>query len=277
MTKGNPLLKVEDLSISILSKSGEKSLTQKVSFELHEGEILALVGESGSGKSISSMTCLGWLPQPGGHIVGGKVCFEGVDLWDGSDCLENQNLKAWQQIRGNQIALISQEPSQSLNPLVRIEKQLMEVFKIHKLKADRAWVIELLYKVGLCKEPSDEKRILRSYPWELSGGMQQRVAIAMALILRPKLLIADEPTTALDVSVQSQILELLEELQKEMKLGVLFITHNLGLVARLADRLVVMQNGQVVESSTVESFFEAPQMEYSKALLEAVPRLPVRK
>ena len=277
MTNKTPLLKVEELSISIHSKHGEKSLTQQVSFEVFEGEILALVGESGSGKSISSMTCLGWLPQPGGHITQGKVWFEGTDLWEGADCLETQNLKAWQKIRGNQIALISQEPSQSLNPLVRIEKQLLEVFKIHKLKVNKEWVIELLYKVGLCKEEADEKRILRSYPWELSGGMQQRVAIAMALILRPKLLIADEPTTALDVSVQSQILDLLEELQKEMKMGVLFITHNLGLVARLADRLVVMQNGKVVESSSVKDFFLAPQMEYSKALLEAVPRLPIRK
>ena len=277
MTKSVPLLRVEDLSISIVSKLGEKNLTEKISFEVCEGEILALVGESGSGKSISSMACLGWLPQPGGKIVNGEIWFEGVNLWNGADSLENQNLKSWQKIRGNQIALISQEPSQALNPLVRIEKQLMEVFKIHKLKADKAWVIELLYKVGLCKEEADEKRILKSYPWELSGGMQQRVAIAMALILRPKLLIADEPTTALDVSVQSQILDLLEELQKEMKMGVLFITHNLGLVARLADRLVVMQNGKVVESSTVDDFFENPKMEYSKALLEAVPRLPGRK
>lgn len=277
MINSVPLLKVEDLSISILSKSGEKSLTHEVSFELYEGEILALVGESGSGKSISSMACLGWLPQPGGKIVNGKIWFEGFDLWDGASSLEKQNLKSWQKIRGNQIALISQEPSQSLNPLVRIEKQLMEVFKIHKLKVDKTWVIELLYKVGLCKVEADEKRILKSYPWELSGGMQQRVSIAMALILRPKLLIADEPTTALDVSVQSQILDLLEELQQEMKMGVLFITHNLGLVARLADRLVVMQNGKVVESSTVEDFFENPKMEYSKALLEAVPRLPNRK
>lgn len=259
-----PLLSVRDLSV-VFHQSGRESLAvDRVSFEIGRGEIVALVGESGSGKSVSAASILKLLPYPAASHPSGQILFDGRDLMTASE----PDLRA---VRGNEITMIFQEPMTSLNPLHTIERQIGEILSLHQgLEGApaRARVLELLHQVGI-REP--EKR-LSAYPHELSGGQRQRVMIAMALANRPKLLIADEPTTALDVTVQAQILELLGRLKTEHGMSMLFITHDLGIVRKFADRVCVMTKGKIVEAGSVEDIFKRPQHPYTKKLLASEPR-----
>ena len=233
------LLSIEDLSVDFRQGSGVTHAVKKVSFTINKGETVALVGESGSGKSVTALSVLKLLPYPSAQHPSGRVLFKGEDLLD-------EDERDLRRVRGNAISMIFQEPMTSLNPLHTIERQVGEILKIHRGMSDtaaRARVIELLTHVGI-REP--EKR-LGSYPHQLSGGQRQRVMIAMALANEPDLLIADEPTTALDVTVQAQILKLLKDLQAELGMALLLITHDLGIVRRMADRVCVMTQGEIVE------------------------------
>ncbi|HVK90874.1 MAG TPA: ABC transporter ATP-binding protein [Mycoplana sp.] len=260
----DPILTVEDLSVAF-HQGGKTSLAvDRVSFEIGHGEVVALVGESGSGKSVTANSILRLLPYPAASHPSGAVIFKGRDLMAVSDA-------ELREVRGNDITMIFQEPMTSLNPLHTIERQIGEILELHqKMKGAqaRARTLELLHQVGI-REP--EKR-LSAYPHELSGGQRQRVMIAMALANRPELLIADEPTTALDVTVQAQILELLKALKDEHGMSMLFITHDLGIVRKFADRVCVMTGGKIVESGPVEAIFTAPQHEYTRHLLASEPR-----
>ncbi|OCJ15215.1 microcin ABC transporter ATP-binding protein [Rhizobium sp. AC44/96] len=262
--KSEPLLSVRDLSVAF-HQGGETSLAvDHVSFDIHKGEVVALVGESGSGKSVSANSILRLLPYPSASHPSGEIFFKGKDLLKASD-------KALRDVRGNDITMIFQEPMTSLNPLHSIEKQITEILELHQGvsgQAARKRVLELLNQVGI-REP--EKR-LKAYPHELSGGQRQRVMIAMALANRPELLIADEPTTALDVTVQAQILELLRQLKGQHGMSMLFITHDLGIVRKFADRVCVMTKGKIVENGSVEAVFSNPQHEYTRHLLASEPR-----
>jgi microcin C transport system ATP-binding protein len=258
------LLSVKDLSVAF-HQGGETSLAvDRISFDIRKGEVVALVGESGSGKSVSANSILRLLPYPSASHPTGQILFKGKDLLKASD-------KELRQVRGNDITMIFQEPMTSLNPLHSIEKQIAEILDLHQGvtgAAARKRVLELLNQVGI-REP--EKR-LKAYPHELSGGQRQRVMIAMALANRPELLIADEPTTALDVTVQAQILELLRQLKGEHGMSMLFITHDLGIVRKFADRVCVMTKGKIVETGTVEEVFTRPQHDYTRHLLASEPR-----
>ncbi|KTQ95360.1 microcin ABC transporter ATP-binding protein [Aureimonas ureilytica] len=260
----SPLLDVRGLQVAF-AQGGATSLAVKgVSFSIAKGETVALVGESGSGKSVSALSILKLLPYPAASHPGGEVLFEGQDLIGASD-------DALRAVRGNRISMIFQEPMSSLNPLHTIERQIGEVMKVHRGLSDRAArerTLELLHQVGI-REP--EKR-LGAYPHQLSGGQRQRVMIAMALANEPDLLIADEPTTALDVTVQAQILELLKKLQEERQMGLLFITHDLGIVRRIADRVCVMTKGEIVETGPTAEIFANPRHEYTRHLLAAEPK-----
>jgi microcin C transport system ATP-binding protein len=259
-----PLLSVKDLSV-VFHQGGKESLAvNNVSFDIMPGEIVALVGESGSGKSVSAASILRLLPYPSASHPSGQILFEGRDLMT----LNERDLRA---VRGNDITMIFQEPMTSLNPLHNIERQIGEILELHQTvtgDAARQKTLELLRQVGI-REP--EKR-LSAYPHELSGGQRQRVMIAMALANRPKLLIADEPTTALDVTVQAQILELLAGLKSQHGMSMLFITHDLGIVRKFADRVCVMTKGEIVETGPVEAIFDHPQHDYTKKLLAAEPK-----
>ncbi|MBB3407949.1 microcin C transport system ATP-binding protein [Rhizobium sp. BK316] len=258
------LLSVRDLSVAF-HQGGETSLAvDRISFDIGTGEVVALVGESGSGKSVSANSILRLLPYPSASHPGGEIFFKGKDLLKAPD----RELRA---VRGNDITMIFQEPMTSLNPLHTIEKQIAEILDLHQGltgEAARTRVLELLNQVGI-REP--EKR-LKAYPHELSGGQRQRVMIAMALANRPELLIADEPTTALDVTVQAQILELLRKLKGEHGMSMLFITHDLGIVRKFADRVCVMTKGRIVETGTVEEVFTDPKHDYTRHLLASEPR-----
>ncbi|EHS52430.1 ABC transporter related protein [Rhizobium sp. PDO1-076] len=260
----DPLLSVRDLSVAF-HQGGQQSLAvDHISFDIGKGEVVALVGESGSGKSVSAASILKLLPYPSASHPSGSILFEGRDLMTASVA----ELRA---VRGNDITMIFQEPMTSLNPLHTIERQIGEILELHQAmtgSAARARILELLNQVGI-REP--EKR-LNAFPHELSGGQRQRVMIAMALANRPKLLIADEPTTALDVTVQAQILELLGRLKTEHGMSMLFITHDLGIVRKFADRVCVMTKGKIVETGPVEEIFERPQHDYTKKLLGSEPR-----
>jgi microcin C transport system ATP-binding protein len=259
-----PLLSVRDLSVAFHQGGRTTTAVDHISFDIQKGEVLALVGESGSGKSVSANSILRLLPYPSASHPSGEILFKGKDLLQATD---NQ-LRA---VRGNDITMIFQEPMTSLNPLHSIEKQIGEILGLHQGltgQAARSRVLELLNQVGI-REP--EKR-LKAYPHELSGGQRQRVMIAMALANRPELLIADEPTTALDVTVQAQILQLLRDLKGQHGMSMLFITHDLGIVRKFADRVCVMTKGQIVETGTVEQVFSNPQHEYTRHLLAAEPR-----
>ena len=259
-----PLLSVRDLSVAFRQGSDTSLAVDRVSFEIHPGEVVALVGESGSGKSVTANSILKLLPYPAASHPSGEIFFEGKDLLRASEP-ELRN------VRGDDITMIFQEPMTSLNPLHTIEKQIGEILELHKGitgQIARIRTLELLNQVGI-REP--EKR-LTAYPHELSGGQRQRVMIAMALANRPKLLIADEPTTALDVTVQAQILDLLRSLKGEHGMSMLFITHDLGIVRKFADRVCVMTKGRIVESGTVEDVFSRPQHEYTRHLLGSEPR-----
>ncbi len=259
-----PLLSVRNLSVAF-HQGGQTSIAvDGVSFDIRKGEVLALVGESGSGKSVSANSILKLLPYPSASHPSGEILFKGKDLLKASD----NELRA---VRGNDITMIFQEPMTSLNPLHTIERQISEILALHQGmvgEAARIRTLELLNQVGI-REP--EKR-LKAYPHELSGGQRQRVMIAMALANRPELLIADEPTTALDVTVQAQILELLRELKGAHGMSMLFITHDLGIVRKFADRVCVMTKGKIVETGTVEDVFTRPQHDYTRHLLAAEPR-----
>lgn len=256
------LLTISDLTIAFTGDSGTHEVTDHLSLTLDEGEVVCLVGESGCGKSVTAMSLLGLL-GPGGSVTEGSICYEDRDLLTLSE-------KELDQIRGKEISMIFQDPMSSLNPVFTIGYQIMEGLRIHLgLKKREAWVraVELLARVGM-KEP---ELVMKSYPHTLSGGMRQRAIIAMALACNPKLLIADEPTTALDVSVQAQIMELLKRLQKESRMAVLLITHDMGVVSHMADRVLVMYAGQIVEEAEAEELFHHPSHPYTRALLAAIP------
>jgi microcin C transport system ATP-binding protein len=257
------LLKVDDLCVDFSTPNGTVQAVKGISFEVGKGETLALVGESGSGKSVTALSILQLLPYPVARHPAGSITFEGEELVNAPD----PRLRA---IRGNDIAMIFQEPMTSLNPLHTIEKQVNEVLFVHKglsRPQARARTLELLKLVGL----SDAEKRLNAYPHELSGGQRQRVMIAMALANEPKLLIADEPTTALDVTIQAQILELLDDLKERFGMSMLFITHDLGIVRKMADRVCVMNQGEIVEHGTTESIFQNPSHAYTRHLLDAEP------
>ena len=263
------LLTVENLAVSFRQGGQESLAVRGVSFSIEKGETLALVGESGSGKSVTALSVLGLLNYPAAHHPSGRILFseEGKPARD----LINAGDAALRSVRGNAISMIFQEPMTSLNPLHTIEQQIGEILSIHRGlsgEAARARVLDLLNKVGI-REP--EKR-LGAYPHQLSGGQRQRVMIAMALANEPALLIADEPTTALDVTVQAQILALLKDLQRETGMAMLFITHDLGIVRRLAHRVAVMKKGEIVEQGKVAEVFANPQHAYTQALLAAEPK-----
>ncbi|NKJ04827.1 ABC transporter ATP-binding protein [Rhizobium sp. SG741] len=259
-----PLLSVRNLSVAFHQGGNTLTAVDGISFDIRKGEVLALVGESGSGKSVSANSILKLLPYPAASHPSGEILFKGKDMLKASD----NELRA---VRGNDITMIFQEPMTSLNPLHSIERQIGEILALHQGmggQAARSRTLELLNQVGI-REP--EKR-LKAYPHELSGGQRQRVMIAMALANRPELLIADEPTTALDVTVQAQILELLRDLKGVHGMSMLFITHDLGIVRKFADRVCVMTKGHIVETGPVEDVFTRPQHEYTRHLLAAEPR-----
>ena len=258
------LLNVKNLAVAFRGGGRTTTAVKGVSFRIHKGETVALVGESGSGKSVSALSILRLLPYPAASHPSGQIFFEGKDLLKVSE-------PELRRIRGGRISMIFQEPMTSLNPLHTIEQQVGEILLLHRgLKgpAARARVLELLQKVGIT-EP--EKR-LDAFPHQLSGGQRQRVMIAMALANEPDLLIADEPTTALDVTIQAQILELLRSLQREMGMAMLLITHDLGIVRRMAERVYVMRNGEIVEEQPTEALFQSPQHPYTRHLLAAEPK-----
>src|SRR6201999_4034887 len=259
-----PLLDVRDLSVAFHQPSGMSVAVDHISFEIKRGECVALVGESGSGKSVSALSILKLLPYPTASHPSGSIRFKGRELLD----LSEREIRG---IRGNDISIIFQEPMTSLNPLHTIESQIVEILQLHspiRGSVARARTLELLGQVGI---PDPETR-LASYPHQLSGGQRQRVMIAMALANEPDLLIADEPTTALDVTVQAQILKLLKDLQTRRGMAILFITHDLGIVRRIADDVAVMQKGRIVEQGPVEQVFTSPQHPYTRALLAAEPK-----
>ncbi|HEX3730618.1 MAG TPA: ABC transporter ATP-binding protein [Opitutaceae bacterium] len=260
-----PLLSVTDLRTYFHTRSGVYRAVDGVSFSLERGETLGIVGESGSGKSVTGYSILGLVPQPPGRIEGGSALFDGVDLLR---CPPAQ----LRSIRGKRVAMIFQDPMTSLNPYLRVSTQLMEPLQIHEkasAKEARRRALAMLEAVGI----HDAARRIDQYPHEFSGGMRQRVMIAMALITRPELLIADEPTTALDVTVQAQILELIKSMQKELGMAVIFITHDLAVVSGLCDRVQVMYAGRLVETADTLTLFQRPRHPYTRALQRSIPAL----
>ncbi|AEN91424.1 ABC transporter ATP-binding protein [Priestia megaterium] len=259
------LLEVKNLAVSFKTYGGEVQAVRGVNFHLNKGETLAIVGESGSGKSVTSQTIMRLIPMPPGQIKSGEMLFDGIDLAKKTD-------KEMEAIRGKDIGMIFQDPMTSLNPTMKVGAQIGEVVikhsKVSKAEAKKR-AVELLTLVGI---PFPEQRV-NQYPHEFSGGMRQRVVIAMALASNPKLLIADEPTTALDVTIQAQILELMKDIQKKTDTSIIFITHDLGVVANVADRVAVMYAGQIVEMGTVDEVFYDPKHPYTWGLLASMPSL----
>ena len=260
-----PLLQVENLKTYFFTRDGVVKAVDGVDFEVHTGEILGLVGESGCGKSVTSFSILQLVDQPG-KIIDGQIKFKGKDLLK----LEKKEMI---RMRGDRISMIFQQPQSSLNPVFKVGSQIAEVFQIHdpEIEKKEAWekAIELLDMVGI----PDARSKANAYPHEMSGGQAQRVMIAMALALEPELLIADEPTTALDVTIQAQILDLILELRDRMDTSVILITHDLGLIAETVDRVAVMYAGRVIEQADVETLFENPQHPYTRGLIASVPIL----
>ncbi len=260
-----PLLEVQNLTTHFFTEDGVIRAVEDLSFEIHSGEILSLVGESGCGKSVTGLSILRLIPSPPGKIMSGKILFDSRDLLK----LEESEME---KVRGNKISMIFQEPMTSLNPVFTIGDQIMETLFLHQgldKKRAREKAIEILARV---KIPSPESRI-DAYPHQLSGGMRQRAMIAMALACQPKLLIADEPTTALDVTIQAQVLRLIKEIQREMGMSVMLITHDLGVVAETADRVAVMYAGRLVEYAPLNDIFTEMRHPYTKGLLESIPHL----
>jgi oligopeptide transport system ATP-binding protein len=264
-----PLLEVKNLSISFQTYVGKVHAVRNVSFSVEKGETVAIVGESGCGKSVTAQALMGLIPQPPGVIDQGEIFFDGEELL-------SKSKKEMEGIRGNKIGMIFQDPMTSLNPTMRIGRQIMEgLIKHQSLSKNEAQkrAIELLKLVGI----SDPEKRITQFPHEFSGGMRQRVVIAIALACNPKLLIADEPTTALDVTIQAQILDLMQEIQKKMGTSIILITHDLGIVAGMCDRVIVMYGGQIMESGSVEQIYGTSRHPYTWGLLRSIPRLDMEK
>ncbi|WP_412679683.1 ABC transporter ATP-binding protein [Brevibacillus choshinensis] len=263
------MLAVKGLTVHFRNEEKEFSVVHGISFHVKKGETLGLVGESGCGKSVTSLSVMGLVPTPPGKIVAGEILYKGVDLL----CLKEKQMN---EIRGNEISMIFQEPMTSLTPVFTIGRQLDEGILLHtKLtkKEAKARSIEMLKLVGIPRA----EQIYSSYPHELSGGMRQRVMIAMGLACQPQLLIADEPTTALDVTIQAQILDLMRELKEKTDTAILFITHDLGVVAEMCDRVIVMYAGEIVEEADVDTLFHDPKHPYTRGLMESIPTLGEKK
>jgi len=263
------ILEVKNLSVSFNTYAGEVKALRNVSFSVAKGETLAIVGESGSGKSVTVQTIMKLIPMPPGEIKSGEILFEGEDLVKVSD-------EKMRHLRGGKIGMIFQDPMTSLNPTIRVGKQIMEGILIHKKVSKeeaKKQAIEMLRKVGI---PKPKERFYQ-YPHEYSGGMRQRAVIAIALSCEPDLLICDEPTTALDVTIQAQILDLINELKKELNVAVILITHDLGVVAKTADRVIVMYAGEKLEEAPVKELFKNPKHPYTWGLLKSLPRLDMKE
>ncbi|MDR3591922.1 MAG: ABC transporter ATP-binding protein [Negativicutes bacterium] len=260
-----PVLSVENLTVLFHTYAGTVQAVKDVSFHLDKGEILGIVGESGCGKSVTANAVMGLIPSPPGEIAGGRILFSGSDITK----MDETQLR---RIRGNAISMIFQDPMTSLNPVITIGSQLTECFLTHQKLSKSAAAERALQMLKLVGIPAPETR-MRQYPHQLSGGMRQRVMIAMALALDPQILIADEPTTALDVTVQAQIIELMQKLNRELDTSIILISHDLGVIAGLCSRVVVMYAGQIVETAKVSELFSGPRHPYTLGLLDSVPRL----
>lgn len=259
------LLQVKNLKTQFKTKAGLINAVNGVNFEVNDGEVTAIVGESGSGKSVTALSLMRLIADPPGKIADGEILFENEDLL-------KKSRRQMQDIRGSKISMVFQEPMTSLNPIFTIERQICETLIRHKnmTKKDAAYeAVKMLKLVGI---PSPEKR-MKNYPHQMSGGMRQRVMIAMALICKPKLLIADEPTTALDVTIQAQILDLMIKLKNKLGTSILLITHDLGVVAETADKVIVMYCGKIVEKGSVQEIFEKPLHPYTEGLIKSIPKI----
>ena len=263
--QNNVLLNIRDLCVEFRTAEGTIQAVSHLDYSLREGEKLGIVGESGSGKSVSSLAVMGLIPDPPGRVTEGEIRYQGEDLLKKSE-------RDMRRIRGNEISMIFQEPMTSLNPIHRCGAQIAESLRLHrgmnKQEAQKE-AIRLMRAVGIA---NSEVRF-REYPHQMSGGMRQRIMIAMALACHPKILIADEPTTALDVTIQAQILDLIRELNREMHMAVVFITHDLGVVSELCDRIIVMYTGHIVEEAATRALFDAPKHPYTEGLIQAIPEI----
>lgn len=264
-----PLLEVKNLSVSFKTYLGKVQAVRRISFAIEKGETVAIVGESGCGKSVTAQAIMRLIPSPPGMIEGGEIYFDDKNLLQKSK-------KEMEHIRGSEMGMIFQDPMTSLNPTMRVGKQIIEgIIKHRRLKLNeaRTRAIEILRLVGI----SDPEKRMDQYPHEFSGGMRQRAIIAISLACNPKLLIADEPTTALDVTIQAQILELMKEIQAKMETSIILITHDLGIVAGICDRVIVMYGGEIMETGTIDQIYSTPRHPYTHGLLRSVPRLDMNK
>ena len=268
MEEKKKLLEVKDLRVSFFTHAGEVKAVGGISYELDYGEVMGIVGESGSGKSVEAYSIMGLLQDPG-KVVGGSITFEGRDVLAMSK-------KEKKQFRGTQVSMIFQNPMTCLNPVYTIGAQLMEALRVHE-KIPKAQAMERVKEILELVGITNVERRVKQYPHELSGGMRQRVMIAMGMICKPKILIADEPTTALDVTIQAQILELMKDIQKKTGMAIIFITHNLGVVAEICDKVAVMYAGHLVEKGTVDDIFYNPSHPYTRGLLKSMPRVDAKK
>lgn len=269
MNQSEKILEIKDLCVEFKTVEGTVKAINHLNYTLHKGEKLGIVGESGSGKSVSSLGIMQLIPNPPGEIVGGEILYKGQDLVKKSE-------KDMQKIRGNEISMIFQEPMTSLNPIIKCGRQIAESLRLHRgmnKKEAMEEAIRMMQAVGIA---NPEVRAYE-YPHQMSGGMRQRVMIAMALACQPQILIADEPTTALDVTIQAQILELMMDLKKKLGMAIIMITHDLGVVASMCDRIAVMYAGRIVEYGTTDDIFYNPKHEYTKGLLKSIPRLDAKE
>ena len=265
MNQSETLLEIKDLCVEFKTMAGTVHAVDHLSYTLHRGEKLGIVGESGSGKSVSSLAMMQLIPNPPGKVTGGQILYNGKDLVKLSE-------REMEKIRGNEISMIFQEPMTSLNPIIRCGKQIAESLRLHrgmKKKEAMEEAIKMMQAVGI----ANPQARAYEYPHQMSGGMRQRVMIAMALACQPQILIADEPTTALDVTIQAQILDLIRDLNQEMNTSVVFITHDLGVVSELCDTVIVMYNGHIVEKAPTADIFREPLHPYTQGLLNSIPRL----
>ena len=263
------LLKVEELYVAFFTRQGVMKAMDGISFFVREGETLGIVGESGCGKTVTGLSIIRLLPEPGGKIIGGKIIFEGRDLVQ----LNKNHMRAY---RGKMISMILQDPMTSLNPVYTIGDQISESVRLHQGLPDNMVQPEVISALRLLKIPAPEQR-LNDYPFQLSGGMRQRVVGSIAMSCHPKLLIADEPTTALDATIQAQYIALFKDIQQKTNVGIIFITHDFGVVAKMCNRVAVMYAGKIVETAPTSTIFKAPRHPYTVALINSVPRLQEKR